>query len=105
MHQSALMLLDFGFFRAISAHALQLTKIDQLDSNFRIRVLIAQSNQICTLKGSLVHMKFLQELDLSHNLIRNLQKVKRFLERFEFLETLNLIGNVFTTKRSAGKEY
>lgn len=73
---------------------MQLTKIDNLDSNFRIRVLIAQGNQICTLKG-LGHMKYLQELDLSNNRLRNLQKIKTSLERFEFLETLNLMGTVF----------
>lgn len=75
---------------------MQLTKIDHLDSNFRIRVLIAHGNQLCTLKGSLVHMKHLQELDLSNNQLRNLQKIKSSLECFEFLENLNLMGAFFT---------
>lgn len=80
----------------VNIDTMQLTKIDHLDSNFRIRVLIAQSNRICTLKGSLQHMKFLQELDLSNNELRNLQKIKKSLERFAHLETLNLMGATLT---------
>ena len=73
----------------------KLTKIDNLDTNFRIRTLIAQGNQICTLKGSLVHMRLLQQLDLSNNRLRNLQKIAQSLKCFEFLETLNLKGTAF----------
>ena len=76
----------------------KLTKIDSLDNNFRIRTLIAQGNQICTLKGSLVHMRLLQHLDLSNNRLRNLQKIAQSLKCFDFLEILNLKGTVFFSR-------
>lgn len=49
-----------------------------------------QYNEICSLKGSLNCMRFLETLDLSHNKLRDLEKLLTYLEKFAFLETLNL---------------
>jgi Leucine-rich repeat (LRR) protein len=38
-------------------------------------------------------MKFLQQLDLSCNQLRNLHKIKSMLAQFQKLELLNLMGN------------
>ena len=94
-------LCGFEKFQNLSVLVLsrnKLTKIDNLDTNFRIRTLIAQGNQICTLKGSLVHMRLLQQLDLSNNRLRNLQKIAQCFKCFDFLETLNLKGTAFIAR-------
>ncbi|MEW5305261.1 MAG: hypothetical protein WDW36_007816 [Sanguina aurantia] len=71
----------------------RLKKVNNLEANFRIRTLYLQANQICTLKGSLLILKFLQQLDLSDNALRNLEKQLKVLEKFKFLTHLNLKGN------------
>mmetsp|Transcript_18694 Transcript_18694/g.40191 ORF Transcript_18694/g.40191 Transcript_18694/m.40191 type:complete len:364 (+) Transcript_18694:241-1332(+) len=71
----------------------RLKKINNLDANFRIKVLCVQDNQICTLKGSLPCFKFLEQLDLSNNHLRDLDKMLDTLDRFQFLTHLNLKGN------------
>lgn len=53
----------------------------------------AQDNQICTLKGSMPLFTFLEHLDLSNNVLRNLAKQLEMLEKFAFLKHLNLKGN------------
>jgi Leucine-rich repeat (LRR) protein len=49
-----------------------------------------QNNSICTLKGSLLRLKFLTDLDLSHNQLRDLRKLLQGLARLRFLQQLNL---------------
>jgi Leucine-rich repeat (LRR) protein len=49
-----------------------------------------QNNCICTLKGSLLRLKFLTDLDLSHNQLRDLRKLLQGLARLRFLQQLNL---------------
>jgi Leucine-rich repeat (LRR) protein len=49
-----------------------------------------QNNAICTLKGSLMQLKFLTDLDLSHNQLRDLRKLLQGLARLRFLQQLNL---------------
>ncbi|KAF5833652.1 hypothetical protein DUNSADRAFT_9995 [Dunaliella salina] len=71
----------------------RLKKINNLDANFRIKALYVQDNQICTLKGSLLTFKFLEVLDLSNNLLRNLDKIIATLSKFKYLKNLNLMGN------------
>ena len=71
----------------------KLKKINNLDENFRIKVLHAQDNQICTLKGSLACFRNLEQLDLSNNQLRDLAKLLPELAKFQFLTHLNLKGN------------
>uniref|UniRef100_A0A7S3QKS1 U2A'/phosphoprotein 32 family A C-terminal domain-containing protein n=1 Tax=Dunaliella tertiolecta TaxID=3047 RepID=A0A7S3QKS1_DUNTE len=71
----------------------RLKKINNLDANFRIKALYVQDNQICTLKGCLLTFKFLEVLDLSNNLLRNLDKIIATLSKFKYLKNLNLTGN------------
>ena len=71
----------------------KLRAITNLDANFRIRELYVQGNQICTLRGSLQHFKFLLLLDISNNELDNLRQVTAALSRFDFLENLRLSGN------------
>ncbi|KAG1677024.1 hypothetical protein FOA52_001193 [Chlamydomonas sp. UWO 241] len=71
----------------------KLKKINNLDLNFRIKVLNAQDNQICTLKGSLPAFHQLEQLDLSANCLRDLSKLLPVLQRFQFLTHLDLSGN------------
>ena len=56
-----------------------------------------QFNEICSLKGSLNGMRFLETLDLSHNKLRDLDKLLLYLEKFHFLRTLNLKVNCCDT--------
>jgi hypothetical protein len=49
-----------------------------------------QNNAICTLKGSLLRLKFLTDLDLSNNQLRDLRKLLQGLARLRFLQQLNL---------------
>ena len=49
-----------------------------------------QDNQICTLKGSLEKFTFLQQLDLSGNALRDLEKLLVTLQHFKFMTHLNL---------------
>ncbi|GMH45126.1 hypothetical protein BSKO_13083 [Bryopsis sp. KO-2023] len=67
--------------------------ITNLGKNFRIKVLYAQDNAICSLKGSLRYFKFLEVLDLSRNELRDLDKMICHLKSFSFLTHLNLQGN------------
>ncbi|WIA28063.1 hypothetical protein OEZ86_010648 [Tetradesmus obliquus] len=71
----------------------KLTAITGLNSNMRIKQLYAHNNAICTLKGSLLRLKFLTDLDLSHNQLRDLRKLLQGLARLRFLQQLNLQGN------------
>ncbi|KAJ9533417.1 hypothetical protein QJQ45_026499, partial [Haematococcus lacustris] len=71
----------------------KLKKLNNLDANIRIKTLYAHNNQICTLKGSLACLHFLDTLDLSNNQLRDLDKLVAQLGKLKFLKTLNLKGN------------
>lgn len=71
----------------------RLRAVDHLDANVRLKELYVHDNQLCTLKGSLHHLKFLEHLDLGNNSLGDLAKVLRQLERLRFLRHLNLQGN------------
>lgn len=65
-----------------------------MDKNFRIKKLCAHHNKITTLEGSsIANMKFLEELQLGNNYIKNLDKVLAFLSHFSFLNYLTLENN------------
>ena len=51
---------------------------------------VVQDNQICTLKGSLLTLKYLEVLDLSNNTLRDLDKVVATLSKLHYLRNLNL---------------
>ncbi len=66
----------------------QLTKIQNLDNNFRVKQLYLQDNKIRTLEGSISIMKHLETLIVSNNELRDLQKNLEFLEDFPYLKQL-----------------
>jgi hypothetical protein len=70
-----------------------LEKIENLDGNFRIKILCAGFNRLTTLEGSLSIMKFIEVLHLHNNKLRNLDKNLEILKDFSFLKDLNLCGN------------
>jgi Leucine-rich repeat len=87
-----------GFERFVNLECLwlngnRLRAVANLDANFRIRELYLQDNAICTLRGSLRCFKFLNTLELSNNQLGNLSAVVDDLKAFNFLESLNLLGN------------
>eukprot|EP00955_Chlamydomonas_euryale_P109588 365942-Chlamydomonas_euryale.AAC.49 len=84
---------DFVNLESLCLNGNKLKKINNLDQNFRIKVLNAQDNQICTLKGSLSCFSNLEQLDLSGNQLRDLAKLLPVLQRFQFLTHLNLKDN------------
>ena len=84
---------DFVNLEYLCISGNKLKKVNNLDANFRMKVLSAQDNQICTLKGSLTSFRNLEQLDLSNNELRDLSKLLPVLERFQFLTHLNLKGN------------
>ena len=70
----------------------QLTKINNLDDNFRIKYLYVHDNRIRTLNGSLRHFKFLTELTLFNNELADLDKQLDILCRFQYLKKLDMYG-------------
>lgn len=84
---------DFVNLESLVICGNKLKKINNLDTNTRIKSLSAEDNQICTLKGSLAFFKFLEHLDLANNQLRDLAKQLKALERFPSLKHLNLKGN------------
>ncbi|KAL3151471.1 hypothetical protein ABBQ38_012471 [Trebouxia sp. C0009 RCD-2024] len=87
-----------GFEKLVNLEVLwvndnHLESIHGLNSNFRMRVLHAENNSICSLKGSLSYFTFLETLDLSNNQLRNLPKLAASLAKFQYLTFLNLKGN------------
>jgi Leucine-rich repeat (LRR) protein len=81
---------EFVNLESLCLNGNNLQKINNLDVNFRIKVLNAQDNKICTLKGSLLKFTFLEQLDLSNNQLRDLAKLLPTLSQFQFLTHLNL---------------
>lgn len=87
-----------GFERLVNLEVLwlhdnKLSCLNNLDHNIRIRQLYAHNNRLCTLKGSLLKLKFLTHLDVSHNQLKGLSKVLSTLQKLRFLQELNLQGN------------
>jgi len=84
-----------GFERLVNLEVLwlhdnKLSCLNNLDHNIRIRQLYAHNNRLCTLKGSLLKLKFLTHLDVSHNQLKGLSKVLSTLQKLRFLQELNL---------------
>jgi len=74
----------------------KLKKINNLDSNFRIKRLYAQNNKIGTLVGSLARFKFIERLHLFNNSLTNLDKCLDVLSKMAHLEQLDLFKNPIT---------
>jgi len=70
----------------------RLPRLENLDSNFRIREVYVQGNTLVSLTG-LRNLKFLRVLLASDNQLRNLDKQLNLLARFAFLNKLDLYGN------------
>jgi Leucine-rich repeat (LRR) protein len=70
-----------------------LTALEGLDTNVRIRRLYASRNRIASLQGSLLAFKHLEELDLSDNVVSNLNRCLETLELFLLLRKLWLKNN------------
>ena len=72
----------------------RLTRLDGLDSNFRLKVLFAHDNKIATLKDSSVgSMTFLNTLNLSGNRLSDFKLTLEVLGRQMHLHDLDLSGN------------
>ncbi|KAL4105500.1 hypothetical protein PRIC1_003563 [Phytophthora ramorum] len=72
----------------------QLQALDGLDECFRLKQLYAQNNCIRSLRGSsLRHFRFLQELRLYDNKLKDLQGTLEVLSRLSNLRDLDLFGN------------
>jgi len=70
----------------------RLTRLDNLEENFRIREVHVHNNRLVSLSG-LQSFKFLRVLLASNNRIRNLDKQLHFLAKFACLEKVELFGN------------
>ncbi|OWZ21708.1 putative LRR protein [Phytophthora megakarya] len=72
----------------------QIQTLDGLDGCFRLKQLYAQNNCIQSLDdSSLPHFKFLQELRLYDNKLKDLQATLEILTRLSRLRDLDLFGN------------
>ncbi|KAE9119524.1 hypothetical protein PF010_g7841 [Phytophthora fragariae] len=72
----------------------QILELDGLDGCVRIKQLYAQNNCIRSLEGSsLPHFKFLRELRLYDNKLKDLQGTLDVLSRLSHLRDLDLFGN------------
>ena len=64
---------------------LQLQNLDDISSNFRVKELYCQNNQLSNIDG--IHrFKFLQVLLIGDNQLRNLDMFLEYLKKFAFLE-------------------
>lgn len=70
----------------------RLSRIDNLEENFRIKEVYAQDNMLVSLAG-LRTFKFLKVLLASNNQLRNLEKQLTLLRKFVFLQKLDLFSN------------
>lgn len=70
----------------------RLSRLENLETNFRIREVYVQNNTLVSLAG-LKSLKFLRVLLASDNQLRNLDKQLSLLSRFAFLNKLDLFGN------------
>ena len=73
-------------------HLLQLQNLDDIASNFRVKEVYCQNNQLSNIEG-IRRFKFLQVLLIGDNQLRDLDVFLEFLSRFAFLEQLDLFGN------------
>ncbi|CAE7308548.1 LRRC72 [Symbiodinium pilosum] len=69
-----------------------LSRVENLETNFRIREVYIQNNRLVSLAG-LKSFKFLRVLLASGNQLRNLDKQLALLSRFPFLKKLELFDN------------
>merc|ERR1719401_3327474 len=69
-----------------------LSRIENLEDNFRIREVYVQDNRLVSLSG-IRPFKFLRVLMASNNQLRNLEKQLAVLTRFAFLKKLDLFDN------------
>jgi len=70
----------------------RLSRIENLDNNFRIKELYAENNRLVSLAGA-KNFKFLRVLMVGNNQLRNLDKQLALLSRFAFLKKLDLFDN------------
>jgi len=82
----------FGNLEVVWFNDNRLSRIENLDSNFRIREVFIQNNRLVSLAG-LHSFKFLKVLLASGNQLRNLEKQLALLSRFAFLKHLDLFDN------------
>ena len=75
----------------------QITKLVGLEHNFRLKGLFIQNNQITTLRDSCIaELRFLERLDLSNNLLKDLEGTVERLVGLNRLESLGMRGRSFT---------
>lgn len=87
-----------GFERFVNIETLwlngnRLTKVNNLDENFRLKRLYLHDNSIHTLKGSLEFFTFLDTLSLYNNQLHDLQSNLEVLSSLRHLEELDMHGN------------
>ena len=70
----------------------QLRNLDDISSNFRVKEVYCQNNQLSSIEG-IRRYKFLQVLLIGDNQLRDLDVFLEFLSKFAFLEQLDLFGN------------
>jgi len=71
----------------------KIKNIKHLDHCFGLKTLRLHNNKIASLKGCLKTPKFLRELSLANNKIRDLESTLGYLEHLAYLEQLDLSGN------------
>lgn len=84
--------VHFGNLEVAWFQGNRLSRIENLESNFRIKEIYLQDNRLVSLAG-LKSFKFLQVLQASGNQLRNLDKQLALLTRFAFLKKLDLFDN------------
>jgi len=82
----------FGSLEVVWFQGNRLSRIENLESNFRIKEIYIQDNRLVSLAG-LKSFKFLQVLLASGNQLRNLDKQLAILSRSAFLKKLDLFDN------------
>jgi len=82
----------FGNLEVVWFNGNRLSRIENLENNFRIREVYIQDNRLVSLAG-LKTFKFLRVLLASGNQLRNLDKQLSLLSRFAFLKKLDLFDN------------
>eukprot|EP00929_Paragymnodinium_shiwhaense_P119132 TRINITY_DN91007_c0_g1_i1.p1 TRINITY_DN91007_c0_g1~~TRINITY_DN91007_c0_g1_i1.p1 ORF type:complete len:565 (-),score=107.63 TRINITY_DN91007_c0_g1_i1:91-1689(-) len=86
---------DFKHFVSLESiwfNGNRLSRLDNLEHNFRIREVYVQDNRLVSLAG-IKGLKFLTVLMAGNNQLRNLDKQLQLFERFAFLKTLDLANN------------
>jgi len=86
------MFTHFDSLEVVWFNGNRLSRIENLEDNFRIREVYLQDNRLVSLSG-LRPFKFLRVLMASNNQLRNLDKQLAVLSRFAFLKKLDLFDN------------